>query len=201
MLKRLIPRLFLVALLSVAVSPAFAQVNPSATSQGGASVPVVIGFGFSNFAMDWGPGQRMNGVTLWADLYPFRGGARDLGFQFEGRDINFMRTIPNLREDTAQFGVIYNISHFRSVHPFGKFISGVGSMDFPGWSYLPKYHHDTFLVTTPGAGVDIHTFNGMWVRAEYQYQTWHNVFGPNSSNPNGFTIGAQWDFRKRGVEY
>jgi hypothetical protein len=196
MLMKLIPRLFLVTLLSAAVSPAIAQVTPAATSGGGASVPLVVGVGFSNFSMDWGPGQRMNGITAWVDLYPFPGAFKDLGFQAEGRDINYNRSIPNLREDTGQFGVIYNISHFRNIHPYGKFLAGVGSMDFPTFPNVPFYHHDTFLVTTPGAGVDLRAYNHLWIRTEYQYQFWHNAFGPDSSNPNGFTIGAQWDFRK-----
>jgi hypothetical protein len=153
-----------------------------------------IGVGYSNFSMDWGPGQRMSRITEWVDLYPFPGDMRDLGLEVEGRDISFMRTIPNLREDTGQFGVIYSVSHFRKIHPYGKYLAGFGSMDFPGFSGLPYYHHDTCLVTTPGAGVDIQAWQHVWIRTEYQYQFWHNAFGPTYSNPNGFTIGAQWNF-------
>ncbi len=56
-------------------------------------------------------------------------------------------------------------------------------------------HHDTFLVTTPGGGVDIQANQHIWVRADYEYQMWHNALG-GTSTPNGFTIGAQWDFRR-----
>jgi hypothetical protein len=65
---KLFPKLFLNALILVSVSPMFAQVTPSARQRG--SVPLVVGVGFSNYSMDWGPGQRMNGITAWVDLYP-----------------------------------------------------------------------------------------------------------------------------------
>jgi hypothetical protein len=188
------PKVFLIALLSVVASPVFAQVTPSA-SQGG-SIPLVAGFGYSNYSMDWGPGQRMSGITAWVDLYPLPGALRDLGFEVEGRDINYMRSIPNLREDTGLFGGIYSFSYFKKIHPYAKFLAGIGSMDFPPFAINPTYKHDTFLVTTPGGGVEIQAYQHIWIRADYEYQQWHSVFGPNSSNPNGFTIGAQWDFRR-----
>jgi hypothetical protein len=191
---KLFPKLFLNALILVSVSPMFAQVTPSARQRG--SVPLVVGVGFSNYSMDWGPGQRMNGITAWVDLYPLPGALRDLGFEIEGRDINYMRSVPNLREDTGLFGAIYSSSHFQKVHPYAKYLGGIGSMDFPPFPAAPFYTHDTFLVTTPGGGVEIQAYQHIWIRADYEYQMWHNVFGPDNSTPNGFTIGAQWDFRR-----
>jgi len=191
---KLFPKLFPIALLVAAV-PMFAQVVPTARQGGAGSIPLVVGVGFSNYSMDWGPGQRMNGITAWVDLYPLPGALRDLGFEVEGRDINYMRSIPNLREDTGQFGAIYSFSHFAKVHPYGKFLAGVGSMDFPPFPGVPNYKHDTFTVTTPGGGVELQAYQHLWIRADYEYQQWHNAFGPNSSNPNGITVGAQWDFR------
>jgi len=193
MQMKLIPRLLFFALLVSAVSPLFAQVVPAA-KQGG-SVPLLVGVGFSNYSMDWGPGRRMNGITAWVDLFPLPGVVKDLGIAVEGRDLNYMRPVPNLREDTGQFGAIYSYSHFSKVHPYGKFLAGIGSMDFPAFPGVPYYHHDTFLVTTPGGGVDIQAYQHIWVRADYEYQMWHNALG-GTSTPNGFTIGAQWDFRR-----
>ena len=191
---KLFPKLFPIALLLIAVSPIFAQVEPSA-KQGG-SLPVAAGVGFSNFSMDWGPGQRMNGITAWVDLYPLPGVVKNLGFEVEGRDINYMRSIPNLRERTGLGGVIYSFSRFEKVHPYMKFLAGVGRMDFPAFPGFPNYTHDTFSVTTPGGGVEIQAYQHVWIRADYEYQMWYNAFGPYTSNPNGFTIGAQWDFRR-----
>ena len=47
-----------------------------------------------------------------------------------------------------------------------------------------------------GGGVEMQAYHHVWIRADYQYQMWHEVFGPYTSNPNGFTIGGQWDFRR-----
>ena len=194
MQMKLVPKLFPIALLLIAVFPIFAQVEPSA-KQGG-SVPLVVGVGFSNFSMDWGPGQRMNGISAWVDVYPLPGVVKNLGFEVEGRDINYMRSIPNLREVTALGGAIYSVDHFEKIHPYAKFLMGVGSMDFPPFPGIPNYTHDSFLVTTPGGGVEMQAYHHVWIRADYQYQMWHEVFGPYTSNPNGFTVGAQWDFRR-----
>lgn len=122
----------------------FAQVV-SSTSKRGEGVPLVVGVGFSNYSMDWGPGQRMNGITVWADLYPLPGALRDLGFEVEGRDINYIRTIPNLREDTGQFGAIYSLRNFSRIRPYGKFLAGVGSMDFQLFRGFPTISTIHFL--------------------------------------------------------
>lgn len=186
-------RLSLTALLLVAMSPAIAQVAPAAKK--GGPLPIVAGVGFSNYSMDWGPGNRMNGIAAWVDLYPFPGDLRELGLEFEGRDINFLGKTPDLREDTGLMGPIYSWTRYQRVHPYMKYLMGVGSMDFPPFPGLPGYAHDTFLVTSPGGGFDAKIHRHLWVRADYQYQFWHHVFGPHSSNPNGFTVGAEWDFR------
>jgi hypothetical protein len=191
---KLSPRQFPIALLLLTVPLTFAQVSPSAKQ--GNSVPIVAGAGFSNFSMDWGPGQRMNGITAWVDVYPLPGVVRNLGFEAEGRDINYGRTIPNLRENTGLGGAIYSFPRFSEVHPYAKFLAGIGSMDFPAFPGIPNYHHDSFLVTTPGGGVEIKSYQNLWIRVDYEYQMWHNVFGPTNSTPNGFTVGAQWDFRR-----
>ncbi len=197
MQMKLFPKLFVIALLLAAVSTVFAQVTPAAR-QGG-SIPLVVGGGYSNFTMDWGPGSRSSGVSAWVDLYPFHGAIKDLGFEAEGRSSKWGNSIPNLRQDTGQLGAIYSLSRGRKVHPYGKFVAGVGSMDFPAFPAFPNYKHDTFLVTSAAGGADIHAYGHIWLRAEYQYQWWHNTFS-STTTPNGITVGAQWDFRKSNAE-
>jgi hypothetical protein len=202
MLMKHIPRLILLALLSAAVSSAFAQVNPAATSGGTTSVPLVIGVGYSNFTMDWGPSHRSNGISAFVDLYPFPGAMKDLGLEAEGRASRWGNPVPNLREDTGQFGVIYSVSQVPRIHPFGKFLAGVGSMDFPAFATVPNYKHDTFAVTSMAGGADMQVYGHFYLRAEYQYQWWHNVFGPGHTfTPNGITIGGVWDFRSLHSKY
>ena len=56
---KLTPKLILAALFVAAVFPVYSQVSPAAR-QGG--VPIVVGAGFSDFSLDWGPGKRMEGI-------------------------------------------------------------------------------------------------------------------------------------------
>jgi len=193
MQMKLIPRLLPIALLLATLSPAMAQVSPAAR-QGGGSIPIVLGAGYSNFSMDWGPGHRSSGITAWVDLYPFPGIVRNLGIEAEGRTSQWGNPIPNLRQDTGQFGAIYSYSGFSRIHPYAKGLVGIGSMDFPPFKPTPNYKHDTFMVNSVAGGADFQAFQNLWIRADYEYQWWHNVFG-GTFTPNGITVGAHWDFR------
>jgi hypothetical protein len=193
MYTKLIPKLFLLMWLLAALPPAIAQVVPSA-GEGGA-IPIVTGGGYSNFSMDWGPGHRSSGITAWVDVYPFRGIIRDLGIEAEGRASRWGNPVPNLREDTAQMGGIYSLSRYSRIRPYGKFLMGIGSIDFPPFQNTPNYTHDTFTVTSTAGGADFQLYQHVWIRAEYQYQWWHHVFN-DTLTPNGITVGAHWDFRK-----
>lgn len=192
---KLIPKLLSIAVFLVAGSYGFSQVVPAARS-GRSSVPLVLGGGYSNFTMDWGPGHRSNGMYAYVDFYPLRGVLRDLGIEVEGRSSLWGNPIPNLREDTGLFGGIYSFSHLPGVHPYGKFLAGVGSMDFPPVKRFPNYKHDTFFADAAAGGADVQLYQGIWVRGEYQYQWWHNVFGVGQTfTPNGISVGLHYDFR------
>jgi hypothetical protein len=193
MQMKLIPKLFLVAILLAVVPTVIAQVVPSAM-QGG-SIPIVTGGGYSNFTMDWGPGHRSHGITAWVDAYPFHGVVRNLGIEAEGRTSRWGNPVPSLREDTGQFGAIYSMSRFSMIHPYAKFLGGIGSMDFPPSTNAPNYTHDTFTVTSIAGGADFQLYQHIWIRGDYEYQWWHQVFG-STLTPNGITIGAHWDFRR-----
>jgi hypothetical protein len=187
---KLIPELFATALFMAAISPACAQVGPSAV-QGG--LPIVVGAGFSNYAMDYGT-ARMDGIAAWIDFYP-RGLPRvisGLGIEAEGRDINFGRpsNIPRLRQDTGLIGVIYPWNHYRNFRPYAKYLAGQGSYDFPP---LGNYTHDTFLVLAPGGGAEYRVWQDVWVRADYEYQFWH--LWAHDPTPQGLTFGVSYDFR------
>jgi Outer membrane protein beta-barrel domain len=193
MRMKLIPKLLSAVLLAVPVFPGYAQVPAAATQSG---IPLVVGGGFSDFAIDWGPGTRMEGISAWVDFYP--GGLpsvlHGLGVEVEGRDINFGRpsAISKMRQDTVQSGPIYAWDHYSKFRPYVKYLMGVGSIDFPP---VGTYSHDTFGVFSPGAGVEYHAWRHVWIRGDYQYQFWRQTFGPDDLNPNGFTIGASYDFR------
>src|SRR5215472_10530253 len=88
---------------------AHSQVVPSAEE---AKLPLTIGWGFSNFSLDWGTSNpRMSGYTLWGDwrLSRMPLALRGFGIQLEGRDINWSapKNLPGHRMTTGSGGVIY----------------------------------------------------------------------------------------------
>ncbi len=186
----------IVAVLFVAtVVPA--QTVPAAR-QGG--VPIVVGAGMSDFSIDWGPGQRMVGISAWADWLPnsLPGVMRGLGIEAVGHAIDNSRPagIPTMRQDTGLGGPIYTFVPHRGFRPYIRYVLGIGSIDFPAFPNAPKsYTHDTFLVTAPGGGTEYHIAQHFWVRVDYEYQFWHETFGSHDLTPNGFSVGASYDFR------
>jgi len=198
MFMKLTPRLIPVLLLVVATLSGHSQVGPAA-NQGG--VPVVVGGGISDFAIDWGPGTRMVGISAWVDLYP-RGLPRmidGLGVEAEGHAIDFgvPSGISRMRQDTGEAGLIYSWNRYPNFRPFAKFLVGLGSIDFPR---IGTYSHDKFLVTSPAGGVEYRVWQHVWIRADYEYQYWHHTFGNTDLNPNGVTVGASYDFRQYRTE-
>jgi opacity protein-like surface antigen len=71
---------------------------------------------------------------------------------------------------------------------------GIGSIDFPNGT---TYSHDTRAVFEPGGGADVRVWKSFSVRGEYEYQFWRHIFGPRDLTPQGFTIGAVYDFGLR----
>jgi opacity protein-like surface antigen len=185
-------KLIVASLLLAAAFPVSAQVVPTAEQHG---LPLVVGVGFSDFYTDWD--GRIDGVTVWADWNFYRAPSllRGLGIEAEFRDLNYARTgtVPELRQDTAAIGAIYTWRHYRRVHPYAKYLVGVGSIDFGHMS--PTYSHDSRTIYTPGGGIEYRAWRNVWVRGDYEYQYWTNFFRHHTMNPNGFTVGVSYDFR------
>ena len=196
MRMKLTPRLISAILFVVAVLPVYSQVSPAANRGG---VPIVVGVGMSDFSLDWGPSRRMEGISAWVDFFPNRlpRVIQGLGIEAEGHAIDFGRpsALSKMRQDTGEVGAIYAWNRYRNFRPYGKFLFGIGSIDFPPPAAFPTYSHDTFLVSSPGGGAEYRVWQHVWVRGDYEYQFWHHAFGPTDLNPNGFTIGASYDFR------
>ena len=175
----------LAALVAMAAIPLAGQVVPSAQEGG---LPLVAGGGVSRFNMDcapyiYGSTCYMNGITVWVDWnltrVPGPSLLRGLGVEVEGRDINY--GLPawlsnaqqgdsgtNLRQDTGMGGVIYSWRHFERLHPYGKALFGLGSIDFPPLpASPPSYRHDDRTISAFGAGADIRAWRHIWVRADW----------------------------------
>jgi opacity protein-like surface antigen len=181
------------ALLLSAASPALSQVPQAARKGAGSSL--VVGAGFADYDTNWS--GRLGGPTAWAD-WNFRRGPsllHGLGIEAEGRDLNYARTggVPNLRMDTGEGGLIYTLRQNHRLHPYGKFLLGLGSIDFTIRGY-PNYKHDTRTVYAPGGGVEFRALGNIWVRGDYEYQFWPDLVHSHALNPQGFTIGLSYHF-------
>jgi opacity protein-like surface antigen len=184
-------KLAVLGLFLFAALPTFSQVAPSATHGG---IPIVIGAGYSNYQTDWS--GNLSGATLWIDWTASRvpNSLQGIGLEVEGRDLNFDRTgdNPKLRMDTAKGGPIYHWHHFTRFQPYVKFTLGFGSIDFsnkPG----DFYTHDTRTIYAPGGGGDYRLWRNVWLRADYEYEAWPDMYDHKILDPQGFTIGATYD--------
>jgi opacity protein-like surface antigen len=192
MLKKFL-KLFLSLLLLCTSISAFSQVEPS-VGRPGNGLPMSVGIAYSNYDTDWN--GRLSGATLWADwnfykLPPLWDG---FGVEIEGRDLNTGRTgsVPNLRMDTLEGGVIYTTHFYRRFHPYMKFLVGDGSIDFT--TVLPNYSHDTRIMYVPGVGADTRFYKSLWLRVNYEYQFWPDFFHHNALNPSGVDFGVAYEF-------
>jgi len=185
--------LLAVSFFSIAVS-AFSQVVPSYERKSG--WPFTVGAGPVGYNPDIGHG-RMYGFAGWFDIYPgklpsFLHGR--LGAEGELRDISLNRSSsqPNVRYDTAAMGLIYVWRRFKVIRPYGKCMTGDGSVDFPPF---PGYAHDTRTFTAPGGGLEFRIKQDLWIRADYEYQRWQKLVIGNLK-PQGFTLGVSYDFTR-----
>ena len=195
------PQIALAVLFVSTAIPAFSQVGPEGR---GGGLPLSVGAGVSDYDVDWGHG-RMMGATLWIDAQPvpLPRILNGLGVESEARDISLNRpnTVPsNFRLDTAGGGFTYHLNHFRNLKPYAKFEVDYGSIDWNNPD--PRFKHETRNVLAPGGGLDYRILRSVWLRADYEYQSWPDIdkLRPNSSHildPNGLTIGALYDFRRR----
>jgi opacity protein-like surface antigen len=185
-------KLALAILFLNAALPALSQTAPA--SQGGGGIPIMVGVGFSSFYTDYSAYER--GPAFWIDWNIFHGASflNGIGLEIEGRDLNYLRSgdIPNLREDTIGGGPIYRFRHFHRFNPYGKFLISYGSIDFI--SDDPFYKHDSRTVYAPGTGLEYRAWRNVWVRGDYEWQFWPEFPHSHALSPDGFTIGASYDF-------
>ena len=176
-----------------ASSRARAQVTYAAEE---GKLPFTVGVGYSNFSDDWGvTNPRQGGITLWAD-WRFRLPSvfQGLGVEFEGRHIAYNTPvgIEGHRMDTLLGGPIYQWRKHSWFRPYGKYLLGIGSIDYPSPGQTQS--HGTATVFEPGGGADVRFWKRVSVRGEYEYQFWHHLFGSDDLTPSGFSVGVVYDF-------
>jgi opacity protein-like surface antigen len=191
--------LALAAFFACATYSAFAQAVPPATER---KSPWAIGAGISGYNPDYGHGHLLGG-TLWIDytLTKVPSLLQGLALEVEARDLNYDKTAPNesaLRQDTAGGGVIYSWRHFVKFRPYAKLLAEYGNTDYG--EEKGKRGHDSRSFLGGGGGVEYRIMPHLWVRADYEYQSWPNFFKATVPagrlNPQGFTVGAVYHFSR-----
>jgi opacity protein-like surface antigen len=120
--------------------------------------------------------------------------------EVEARDVhlNLAGLKTNVRQVTVGGGALYTWRHFHNFSPYAKFEMGLGRDDFPNEDPpgTKPFKHDVLTYMAPGAGLEYRVYRHIWVRADYEFQRW-GPLPPYNHNPtpNGFTIGAMYDFR------
>ena len=192
MSRHLCSKLVLAVLFAALAVPTSSQVAPAA--KGGTGVTMAAGAGVSDYKMDFGPGHEWGG-TLWfyANLNGGPPLLRGLGVEFEARDLSVHRSpaLPNdFRTDTLGGGLTYTYRHFHNFRPYMKFLGSYGSLDVKKTS-----SHFTWVEWAPGGGIEYRPFGRVWLRADYEYQDWPNIFANGYDfDPQGFTVGAVCEF-------
>jgi hypothetical protein len=172
--------LLLTACLSV-LAPASAQVVPAATAGG---FTVSAGAAASGFYLQYG-GRKVLGISGFVDADTKRG----LGIEAEGRWLEFHQTA-NVHAETYLVGPRYHMN-FGKFQPYAKGLVGVGDFNFPY-----NYGHGSYLVISPGAGVDYRLNRRLHWRAEAEYQLWPQ-FNYGAANTSMTSLGVSTGIRVR----
>jgi len=195
--KLFFPAVLAVSFLLSAAVPASPQTVPEYREKGG--IPLEVGAGFSDFNIDFGQGRREDGGTVSADwtLRRMPHLLHGLGIDGAGRDIVFdaPAAVSFVEYRTVGGGAIYHFPRPHNIVPYVRTGEGYGWLKFlPG--YAPgTYHSDTRGYFYAGGGADFHAYHHLWIRADYEFQRWQQLFGdPGRLTPNGFTIGPEFDF-------
>jgi opacity protein-like surface antigen len=194
------PSMILATLFVCAAFPAHPQSVPAAERP---LSPLAVGLGFSAYNPDYDHGHLL-GTALWIDYTPkhIPKILWGLGIEAEARDMNFGRSPsqpPNLRQDIAEGGLLYSCHYFRNIQPYAKYLVGFGNTDETARTGLR--YHDSRTTKAIGGGVDFKSYRKIWVRVDYEYQSWPNFFKHTNPaipagqlNPQGVTIGAIYRF-------
>jgi hypothetical protein len=188
----------LAVLLIAAAVPGVCQTVPDA-----AAFPIRLkaGGGFSALEGNLDDG-RLKGATVWVDCMPC--GLPDIftshgiGLEAEARSITKNINVPAQRGATKQAtiggGPTYTWFHYPNLQPYAKVIIAYGGMDF--WDGNPNFQYVSLVIYQPGGGIDYRIYHSLWLRTDYEYQVWPHLFKTKwDLDPQGFTMGASWEFK------
>jgi hypothetical protein len=171
------------AIAFIGLLGAASMLHAQATPAGARAGDLKIGGGYSSANSDYG--GRYNGGAAYFDFdfLPHIG--------VEG-EFHFVKDPSDLYEKTYEIGGRYFRTYGRFV-PYAKVMYGRGVFNFPplGDGFRANLAYN---LIAGGIGVDYKVKPYLYVRADWEYQTWFG-FQNSSLSPNIVTIGAAYHFK------
>lgn len=163
-------------LVLVALSPALllGQVVPAAK---GGDARLLVGGEYSYFKTDFPSTVHMQGIGAFAD---FNATPR-LGLEGEARFIYF-DDFHGENETTYMIGPKVYLFPFWRIKPYGKFLLGRGSIQYPF-----SIGKGSYFAYAPGVGVDYRARRNWYFKVDYEFQFWPSAPGIPGEPSNGLT--------------
>lgn len=164
----------LLSLLSVGCHVAWSQSDPTASGPG---ANISVGGGVTAFQADYGK-RWLGGYFAFVDVHPHW----RYGLEGEYRTLRF-HTDEDVKE-SMYVGGLHVYLRPQRFRPYGKFLLGVGHIDYPF-----GYATGNYLALVPGGGIDYQINDWLSIRpVDFEYQMWQKFdFGP--MHPYGFSTG------------
>jgi opacity protein-like surface antigen len=166
--------------------PLQAQVVPAAYRSPHA---LWVGAEYSNVraSFPYQSSQRLSGAGLFAD---FKLNGR-VGLDGDARFLHFGGFEDSTESSYLGGPKVYFFTKGR-LQPYGKLLVGVGQIHFPF-----EIGDASYFSLAPGVGSGYRLSSRWMLRAEYEYQIWHNSPGyanepKHELTPNGFHVGVAY---------
>lgn len=182
--EKVLGRISLFAIVLVWPALSVGQVVPAAK---GGNARLLVGGEYSYFKTDFPSTVHMHGIGAYAD---FNATPR-IGVEGEARFIDF-GDFHGENEKTYMIGPKIYLRPFGKIKPYGKFLLGRGSIQYPF-----SIGSGSYFAYAPGGGVDYRVNRNWYLRVDYEYQFWPSAPGipgePNNGlTPNGISGGISY---------
>lgn len=173
--------LWIVFLFLLLLVPVVANGQTVPAARGG-DLNLFAGGTLSAFQPDYG-NAKLGGFGAYVDF----GVNRWLNIEGQARWLRIHQR-QEVHEDNYLIGAMVPIRKIREFTPYGKFLIGVGELNFPY-----SYAHGGYANVVFGGGVD-YRFNRRWrIRVvDFEYQQWLNFTGGGTLQPYGISVGTTY---------
>ncbi len=178
--------LIVLTLLTGGAPRLFAQASATASRAG----DLIVGAGYTSAESDYG--FRFTGFAIYGD-FDF---TRHFGVEANFHKVSEGNNSP-IYEKTYEVGPRYSRTYGPFV-PYVKVMIGRGVFNYPPYpppaSQTQASANLAYNMYAGGFGSDIKVRPWLYLRGDFEYQSWYN-FPPHGLSPELFTFGAAYHFR------